>query len=97
VTATGQGCTANSPVQLLIDSTPAGNTVAGPDGSFSTLLKVSVPLGQHTITALCGPTLLSGLDVVLTSQAGPPTSTAAILLILLLLALCMIPWQLTKR
>jgi hypothetical protein len=84
-------------VQLLVDSTPAGNTVAGSDGTFSTPLQISVPLGQHTVTAICGPTLVSTLDVVLTSHAGPPTTTATILLILFLLVLCTIPWQFSSR
>jgi hypothetical protein len=97
VIASGQGCTPNATVQLLIDSVPVGTTVANSDGSFSTPLSVSVPLGQHTVLALCGPTLASTIDVVLTSHAGPPTSTAALLLILFLLVLCVIPWQFSQR
>ncbi len=97
VTASGTGCSANSPVQLSIDSTPVGSTVAGRDGSFSTPLSVSVPVGQFTVVAVCGPTLETTLDVVLTSHASPPSSTAALLLVILLFLIGLARWQLVRR
>ncbi len=54
-----------------------GSTVARPDGTFSTELHLNVPVGRYLITAHCGVTLTATIDVVLSSQANPPTSTSA--------------------
>jgi hypothetical protein len=97
VTATGHGCDPASRVNLSIDATPSGTTVADAEGAFSAPILASVGVGQHTVSATCGPTLQAVLDVVLTSHAGPPTSTAAILLILLLVVIAVSRWQLFNR
>lgn len=96
VSASGQGCSPNSTVQLSIGSVSVGSTTANGDGSFNTPLSVSVPVGQFDVVAVCGPTLHATLDVVLTSQASTPSGTAAILLILLLIALGVAEWQFSR-
>jgi hypothetical protein len=83
-------------VTLSIDGAPVGNTTAAPDGSFDTLLTLREPLGHFTVVAMCGPTLTAPIDIVLTSQAGPPTTTITILLILFLLFLYLVPRQLRR-
>jgi hypothetical protein len=95
--AIGQGCTPNSPVILTIGSMQVGSTTANADGSFTADLHLNVPVGQYQVVAVCGPTLTATIDVVLSSQANTPTSTAAILLILLMVILALGRSQFSSR
>jgi hypothetical protein len=84
VVAHGEGCLANTLVALLIDGTPAGDAPTNSSGSFTTRVRLEGTVGRHTITAVCGVTLTAPIEVVLSSEAGLPTTTVAILLALLL-------------
>jgi hypothetical protein len=95
--ALGRGCTPNSPVTLSVNSVQVGSAVANADGSFTADLRLNVPVGKYTVVAVCGKTLSATIDVVLSSQANPPTSTTAILLIILLLILALTRSQFSSR
>jgi hypothetical protein len=95
--ATGQGCVANSPVTVSVAGTTVASTTADATGAFSTDLPLNLPVGHYAVTAQCGVTLTTAIDVVLSSTADTPTSTAAVLLILLLLILGLLRSQLSYR
>ena len=95
--AMGQGCVPGSPVILSIGPMIIGHAVASAAGTFTSTLQLNVPVGHYTITAECGVTLTAGIDVVLSSQANPPSTTEALLLILLLLILVLATNQLSSR
>ncbi|MEV6065274.1 hypothetical protein AB0L82_01885 [Nocardia sp. NPDC052001] len=86
VTVTGRGCDANANVKLSIGGVGAGDTRARADGGFdATLPTGATEIGQHQVTAECGPKLAADLDVVLVSQVGGDAGTATVLLFFLLI------------
>lgn len=88
VSASGQGCTGGSAVELTVDTVSVGATKADASGAFSTPLHVgSLPVGQYRVVAHCGVELTSDLDVVLGTQADPDTSTLLIIVFFLLVGL----------
>ncbi|MFF2552276.1 hypothetical protein ACFVUS_14815 [Nocardia sp. NPDC058058] len=86
VTVTGRGCDANANVKLSIGGASAGDARARADGGFdATLPTGATDIGQHQVTAECGPKLAADLDVVLVSQVGGDAGTATVLLFFLLI------------
>ncbi len=92
-TAIGHGCMPDSSVVLSIGAMPIGSARADANGDFAAALQLNVPVGHYTVTAQCGVTLTTAIDVVLTSRSDPPASAVAILLILSLLILALIGTQ----
>lgn len=90
VHALGEGCTPNARVDIEVAGAPAGETQAGQDGRFSAPLQLPVVApGRLEVTARCGPTLLTTVDIVLASRVDPGTSTLAVLVLFVLLALAL--------
>jgi hypothetical protein len=86
VSAIGQGCDANAPVAVTIDSMPVGRAAAASDGTFRTPLAVSsLAVGRYQVTAACGPTLEAPLDIVLASEVDQGTSTSMIIIVFFVL------------
>lgn len=88
---TGRGCRPGEPVLLAVDQKPVLTVFAGPDGAFSSPLKVPGQPGRHTTTATCGASTVSGVfDVVLATSGGssaPGALTAAALMLAVFLML----------
>ncbi|MCP9272079.1 hypothetical protein [Mycolicibacterium arenosum] len=59
-------------------------TTANTDGDFTTQFSTgTTPAGQHSVQAVCGPTLNALLDIVLVSEVG--TQGPAVVMIMLFL------------
>ncbi|WP_297628548.1 hypothetical protein [Nocardia sp.] len=83
---TGRGCDPNADVRLSIGGTAAADARSRADGGFdATLPTGATDIGQHQVTAECGPKLAAALDVVLVSQVGGSAATATVLLFFLLI------------
>jgi len=78
VTALGFGCPPGSIVEISIDGTVVGTTIAANDGKGSFQVPFTAPLtpGQFTVTATCGVTIVSSILTVIAA----PTTTAPPLL-----------------
>jgi LPXTG-motif cell wall-anchored protein len=72
VTALGFGCPPGSVVEISIDGTVVGTTIAAHDGKGSFQVPFTAPTtpGQFTVTATCGVTIVSS---ILTVIAAPTT------------------------
>jgi hypothetical protein len=85
VTATGEGCDANSPVWLELDGRPVGSTAADGAGHFRAPLDLkNTSIGDYDVLAHCGPTLQTRLAVTQTQKLDQPLSSILMLLFVLL-------------
>ena len=81
----GQGCTSGSPVSVAVNGAPVAETVANGEGDFNTKFSTgTTPAGQHTVEALCGPTLSALLDIVMVSEVATPGPSVVVILLFLL-------------
>jgi len=86
VKAIGQGCDADAPVAVSIDSATVARTAADATGEFQTPLAVSsLQVGRYEVTAVCGPTLTAPLDIVLASEVDQGTTTTMIIIVFFVL------------
>jgi hypothetical protein len=84
----GTGCDAGATVTVAIGGQVIGTTVADANGHFSTSVSVgNVAVGRHVLTAQCGPTLTTTIDVVLTTRVLQGASTAIVIILFIMLAL----------
>ncbi len=88
VRASGSGCTPGSRVELLIGTSPVGVAQADADGTFAATVTVpeSEP-GRIELVALCGLRLTAIIDVVVSRQVDPLSSTLAVFIFFVLLSL----------
>ena len=85
VTATGEGCDANSPVWLELDGRQVGSTAADGAGHFRAPLDLkNTAIGDYDVLAHCGPTLQTRLAVTQTEKLDQPLSSILLLLFVLL-------------
>lgn len=85
VTATGEGCDANSPVWLELDGRQVGSTAADGAGHFRAPLDLkNTAIGDYDVLAHCGPTLQTRLAVTQTQKLDQPLSSILMLLFVLL-------------
>lgn len=84
----GAGCTANGRVVVLIGTTRVGEAQAGPDGTFeATVAAPDAQPGRVELVADCGVRLSTTLDLVVSSQVDPLSSTLAVFIFFVLLCL----------
>ena len=85
LSATGRGCTPNSPVTLMSKGIRVGTAVADTTGAFVSPVEFTrVEPGRHTITASCGVVLTGAVDQVVTSSTGGQSSTLVVLVFFVL-------------
>jgi hypothetical protein len=85
VSATGEGCDANSPVSLELGGWQVGSTVADGAGHFRAPLDLkNTAIGDYDVLAHCGPTLQTRLAVTQTQKLDQPLSSILMLLFVLL-------------
>jgi len=95
--ANGEGCDSGAPVNLSIDGDSVGHTVADAKGKFlASLVLPDLPVGRYTLTAKCGPTLTTDIDIVLASALGPPSGTLALLMFFLLIGFALVRRQIAR-
>lgn len=81
----GQGCDSGSPVSIAVNSKPVAEAVADKKGDFQTTFSTgTTPAGQHSVQAICGPTLSALLDIVLVSEVGTPGPAVVMILLVML-------------
>jgi len=84
----GAGCDAGAPVTLTLEGQLVGNTVADANGAFKTPVSVgNASVGRHVLTAKCGPTLTTTIDVVLASKVIQGGAASIVIVLFLLVAL----------
>jgi hypothetical protein len=72
-------------VTILVDGAVVGTTRADQNGNFTVPIDLpDVEVGPHQVTAQCGRTLTTTIDVVLVSAIDPGSSSAIILLFFIL-------------
>jgi len=95
--ANGEGCDSGAPVNLSIDGDSVGHTVADAKGKFlASLVLPDLPVGRYTLTAKCGPTLTTDIDIVLASALGPPSGTLALVMFFLLIGFALVRRQIAR-
>ena len=90
-TADGEGCDSGAAVTLSVDDHRVGSAFADSQGRFlAPLVLPDLPVGRYTLTAFCGPTLTTTLDIVLVSRVDPGSSTIVLLFFILLLGVVLL-------
>jgi hypothetical protein len=75
-------------VTLTLEGQVVGTTVADAAGTFRTPISVgNASVGRHVLTAQCGPTLTTTIDVVLASKVIQGASASIVIILFLLVAL----------
>ncbi len=73
---------------LTLEGQLVGSTVADSNGGFKAPVSVgNATVGRHVLTAKCGPTLTTTIDVVLASKVIQGASASIVIVLFLLVAL----------
>jgi hypothetical protein len=88
LTANGEGCSPEAPVVLTVDRQRVGRAIADQAGDFTVPIVVpNVAVGQYAVTASCGPTLGTVLNITLLTDSNPGTLAVVILIFFVLAGL----------
>ena len=93
-TASGTGCTPESPVDLSILGHTVATTTADQAGDFSAPVSPPAGSGQFTVIATCGAVQLTAfLDVVASAESSNPEGGAAVFCVFVLIGVVLLRGQ----
>lgn len=74
-----------APVIVTVDDVQVAKTRTDKIGDFTTKFSTgTTPAGQHSVEAVCGPTLTALLDIVLVSEVGTQGPAVVVIMLFLL-------------